>query len=132
TALLVSGHFVGADVEASIDGGGIAVENFAAEPLGQRQTQRALPGRSRSEHGKHERLRAQSTRMNTYTMSAASTMMSPSCCVRVGMLEVSVARILPNPFCLPFRHSTTARDRVDYQSPVCVARHDASMGWTSH
>src|SRR5215204_232174 len=84
-APLVGRHLVRADVEAAIDGGGIAVENLAAEPLRQCQTQRALAGRGRPEHGQDERLRNQSTRMNTYTTTTASTMMSPNCCVRVGM-----------------------------------------------
>ena len=83
-------HFVGADIEAAIHGGGITVENLAANPLGKRQGQRALPGRGRSQHRHNDRLRAQSTRMNTYRTSTASTRMSPSCCVRVGIF-VNVA-----------------------------------------
>jgi hypothetical protein len=64
-ALFGGRHFVGADVEPPIHGRGITVENLAANPLRQRQSQRALPGRRRSEHRQNDRLRAQSTRMNT-------------------------------------------------------------------
>ena len=47
---------VGADVEAAIDGGRVAVDDLAAVALGDRQRQRALPGRGRAEHGDDERL----------------------------------------------------------------------------
>ena len=42
-ALLVSGHLVGADVEAAIDGGGVAVDDLAAVPLGQRRPSALFP-----------------------------------------------------------------------------------------
>ena len=48
-------HLVGADVEAAIDGGRIAVDDLAAEALGERQRQRALAGRGRPEDGDDER-----------------------------------------------------------------------------
>ena len=43
-------HLVGADVEAAIDGGRIAVDDLAAVPLGERQRQRALARRGRPEN----------------------------------------------------------------------------------
>src|SRR5206468_6021068 len=42
---------VGADVEAAIDGGRIAIDDLAVEALGEGQGQRALPGRGRAEDG---------------------------------------------------------------------------------
>ena len=64
-ALFGRRHLVGSDVEAAVHRGGIAIQNLAAKPLGQGEAERALSGRCRPEHGEHERLRAQSTRMNT-------------------------------------------------------------------
>ena len=48
-------HLVGADVEAAIHGGRVAVDDLAAEPLGERQRQGALAGRGRTEDGDDER-----------------------------------------------------------------------------
>ena len=48
-AALGSRDLVGADVEAAIDRGRIAVDDLAVEPLGERERQRALAGRGRPE-----------------------------------------------------------------------------------
>src|SRR5436190_1361068 len=44
-------HFIGPDVEAAIDCRRIAVHDLAAKPLGERQGERALARRSRTQHG---------------------------------------------------------------------------------
>jgi len=43
------GHLVGANVEAAVDGGGIAVDDLAAQPFGERNTECALANGSGSE-----------------------------------------------------------------------------------
>ena len=54
-ALLGDRHFVGADVEAAIHRRRVAVDDLAAMPLGDRQRERALAGRGRTENGDDER-----------------------------------------------------------------------------
>jgi hypothetical protein len=49
SALLLHRELVGADVETPVNGGGVAVDDLAAVPLRERQAQRALAGRGRSE-----------------------------------------------------------------------------------
>ena len=71
-------HLVGADVEAAIDRGRVAVDDLAAEPLGQRQRQRALAGRGRPEHGR--RRLPTVPRAMTSTTNATSRISRPSCC----------------------------------------------------
>ena len=52
-ALIGDRHLVGADVEAAVDRRRIAVDDLAAKPLGERQSERALARRRRAEHGDH-------------------------------------------------------------------------------
>ena len=47
---VAGGHLVGADVEAAVDRGRVAVEDLAVELAGQRQSERALPRRGRPQH----------------------------------------------------------------------------------
>jgi hypothetical protein len=49
-ALVLGGHFVCANVEAAIDGRGIATDDLAVVLLGKRQGQGALAGRGRPEN----------------------------------------------------------------------------------
>ena len=56
-APLVDGHLVRADVEPAVDGRRIAVDDFAVVPPGQRESQRAFPGRRRAEYGDDDRIR---------------------------------------------------------------------------
>ena len=51
-------HLVGADVEAAVDGGRVAVDDLAIEPRGHRERQRALAAGGRSEHGDDDRFSA--------------------------------------------------------------------------
>ena len=82
-ALLGERHLVGADVEAAVDRGRIAVDDLAAEAAGQRDAERALAGRGRAEdrdeprraHGRERR--ATHARTNTSTTSAASSDQQP-------------------------------------------------------
>jgi hypothetical protein len=72
-ALLVERHLVGADVEAPIDGGRIAGDDFPAEALGQRQRQRALAGGGRADDREQQRAaQGQRTRATAYPASAVS------------------------------------------------------------
>jgi hypothetical protein len=84
-AALLEWQLVGADVEAAIDSGGIAVDDLAAVPLGERQAECAFTGCCRAEDRKDRRATYHPTRASTYTTSTVSTMSSPSCCVRVGI-----------------------------------------------
>src|SRR5207244_4083729 len=49
-------YFVGADVKAAVDGGGIAIDDLAGMPFGKAQRERAFPGRSRAENSDEGRL----------------------------------------------------------------------------
>ena len=91
-AALGQRHLVGADVESAIDGGRIAADDFPAEPLRERDAERALAGggraEDRDERGRvreprraSRRERAQSERPARARPAAAR---SPICCVRVG------------------------------------------------
>ena len=53
--LLRERHLVGADVEAAIHGGRIAIDDLAAELVSQRNRQRALANRRRTENRDDER-----------------------------------------------------------------------------
>ena len=64
-------HLVGADVEAAIDRRRVAVDDLAAEPLGQRQRQRALAGRGRPEHRDDKGLTTRHTPQDRFDHHAA-------------------------------------------------------------
>ena len=54
TATLGDRQLVGADVEAAIHGGRVAVDDLAAVALGERERQSTLAGRRRPENRNHE------------------------------------------------------------------------------
>src|SRR5688572_10649553 len=69
----LSWQLVGAYVEAAVHGRGIAVDDFAAMPLGERKGERALPRRGRAEDRKHAARRHMlSERHSRPTASAAN------------------------------------------------------------
>jgi hypothetical protein len=86
--LLERGNLVRADVEAAVHGRRIAAHDLAAELLGDRDAEGALPRRGRADNRDQRRPRAhrQSTRANVYTASAVRTTNSPTCCARVGFV----------------------------------------------
>ncbi len=86
-ALFVWRNLVGSDVEAAIDGRRIAADDFAVEPLGQRDAEGTLPRRRRTDDGDQARARAhfKRTPANTYRASAVSARNQPTCCARVGV-----------------------------------------------
>ena len=81
-ALLRRRHLVGPDIEPAIHGGRIAIDDLAAESLGDRQRQGTLARRGRAKD-RNEALHCVS-RHNTNTTSSEATISRPSCCERVG------------------------------------------------
>src|SRR5688500_10849399 len=79
-------HFVGADVETTVDGSRIAIDDFAVEPLREGHRERAFTGCRRPED-RNERLphdRYCAILHSTYTATSPTTISMPSCCDRVG------------------------------------------------
>src|SRR5881397_3819845 len=76
-------HFVCTDVESSIDGRRVAVDDLAVVALGQRERQRAFAGRRRTEYRNEQRPGHYVTAISTYTMNARRRMRRPSCWVSV-------------------------------------------------
>jgi hypothetical protein len=58
TAAVLRGYLVGADIESAIHRSRIAVDDLPVMALGQREAQRALARRRRTEDGKYEWLHA--------------------------------------------------------------------------
>ena len=94
-ALLLGGHFVGADVEAAIDGRRIATDDLAAvvaRPAPgpgrscRTRSARESPGRAGDRSGSTDQGET-SRRQVTYAVSTASRITSPRCWGRVGIIK---------------------------------------------
>ena len=87
SAALIERDLVGTDVESTIDRRRIAADDFATEPLRQRDAERALTDRSWPQDGDEPRPMAHGTdsaRTNASAASTASSIIKPICCVRFG------------------------------------------------
>jgi hypothetical protein len=86
-ALLGGRDLVGTDVEAPIDGRGIAADDLPAEAFGQRDAERALPCCRGTDDGDEQWVdQGQSRRAAAYNASAVKARKRPTCCARVGTL----------------------------------------------
>ena len=85
-ALLVRLDFVGADIEAPIDGGGIAADDFAAMPQCQFDRERALACGCGTQDGQNGRTQNYNLKYASAATSA-SRIRRPSCCVLLTILS---------------------------------------------
>ena len=85
-------HLVGADVEAAVDGRRVTADDLAVEPVGERDAERALAGRGRTDDRDEPRRvpsRARERRARPPAPPARpAANSSPICCVRVGRIMV--------------------------------------------
>ena len=96
SAALIERDLVGTDVESTIDRRGVAADDFATEPLRQRDAERALTDRSWPQDGNEPRPMAHGTdsaRTNASAASTASSIIKPICCVRFGRVIGGSGRV---------------------------------------